>query len=140
MLNQVTRARQQEMQFRTHGGAREGAGRKPTHPGRPRLRHAERPVLAARFPVHVTKRVRRDVTRLRRFELCKVLRSAFVHGCRRDEFRICQFSIQRRHIHLICEAATADARARGLQGWAVRVARGINGAVGRRRPSTARSA
>jgi hypothetical protein len=82
MPNQVTRSRQQEMQFRTHGGARPGAGRKPSHPGRARLRHGRRPALAARFPVHVTKRVRRDVTRLRRFELCKVLREAFVHGCR----------------------------------------------------------
>ena len=38
------------MQFRTHGGARAGAGRKPNVPGRPRLRHAKRPVLVARFP------------------------------------------------------------------------------------------
>src|SRR5215213_9970393 len=117
MLNQVTRARQQEMQFRTHGGAREGAGRKPTHPGRPQLRHGKRPVLAARFPVHVTKRVRRDVTRLRRFELCKVLRAAFVHGCRRGQFRICQFSIQGNHIHLICEAGDTTQLARGLNGY-----------------------
>ena len=119
------------MQFRTHGGARAGAGRKPTHPGRPRLRHGERPSLEARFPVHVTKRVRRDVTRLRRFELCKVLRRAFVHGCLRGEFRICQFSIQGNHIHLICEASDSTQLARGIQGWSVRVARGLNGYLGR---------
>jgi hypothetical protein len=122
MLNQVARARQQEMQFRTHGGAREGAGRKPTHVGRARLRHGTRPALEARFPVHVTKRVRRDVTRLRRFELCKVLRAAFVRGCLRGEFRICQFSIQGNHIHLICEASDNTQLARGIQGWSVRVA------------------
>ena len=114
------------MQFRTHGGAREKAGRKPTVPGRARLRHDKRPALAARFPVHVTKRVRRDVTRLRRFELAKVLRAAFVHGCRRGEFRICQFSIQGNHIHLICEASDTTQLARGIQGWSVRVARGLN--------------
>ena len=117
MPNQVGRARQQEMQFRTHGGARAGAGRKPTHPGRPRLRHSERPALEARFPVHITKRVRRDVARLRRFELCKVLRRAFVHGCLRGAFRICQFSIQGNHIHLICEASDTTQLARGIQGW-----------------------
>jgi putative transposase len=131
MPNQVTRARQQVMRFRTHGGAREGAGRKPMHSGRAGLRHGQRPALEARFPVHVTKRVRRDVTRLRRFELCKVLRGAFVHGCIRGAFRICQFSIQGNHIHLICEASDNVQLARGIQGWSVRVARGLNGHLGR---------
>ena len=119
------------MRFRTHGGVREGAGRKPTHSGRARLRHGKRPALAARFPVHVTKRVRPDVPRLRRFELCKVLRGAFVLGCRRGEFRICQFSIQGNHIHLICEASDTIQLARGIGGWSVRVARGLNGYLGR---------
>ncbi len=77
--------------------------------------------------------------RLRKFELCKVLRRAFVHGCRMAmtvdgtvvEFRICQFSIQGNHIHLICEANNNVALARGIQGWSVRVARGLNGHLGR---------
>jgi hypothetical protein len=42
------------------------------------------------------------------------------------EFRICQFSIQGNHIHLICEAADNKALSRGIQGWSVRVARGLN--------------
>src|SRR5215212_2610651 len=116
---------------RTHGGRRRNAGRKPTQPGRPRLRHAVRPVTKARFPVHVTKRMRADVARLRNFELCPVLRRAFVLGCRRNGFRICQFSIQGNHIHLICEADDTVALARGIQGWSVRVARGLNGKLGR---------
>ncbi len=41
-------------------------------------------------------------------------------------------SIQGNHLHLGCEAGSAGARARGIQGWAVRVARGINGVCGRR--------
>src|SRR5574338_456701 len=131
MPNQVQRVRQQEMTFRTHGGAREGAGRKPTQPGRPCLRHTPRPVTKAGYPVLVTTRVRRDVTRLRRFELCKVLRRAFAHGCRKGQFRICQFSIQGNHIHLICEASDNEQLARGIQGWAVRIARGLNGYLGR---------
>ncbi len=89
-------------------------------------------MLAARFPVHVTKRVRRDVTRLRRFELCKVLRKAFVHGCRRGEFRICQFSIQRDHMHVITEAESNRALSRGVQGWEIRVARRVNARLGRK--------
>ena len=86
--------------------------------------------------MHVTVRVRHEVTRLRRFELCKVLRRAFVYGCRRTvderEFRICQFSIQGNHIHLICEASDNAVLARGMQGWSVRIARGLNGYLGRR--------
>ena len=113
-------------------GKRKGAGRKPNQPGKPRLRHAARPVVTARFPMHVTKRMRRGVTWLRRFELARVLQRAFVHGCRMAgdgdlQFRICQFSIQGNHIHLICEASSNTALARGVQGWSVRVARGLNG-------------
>ena len=47
------------------------------------------------------------------------------------EFRICQFSIQGNHIHLICEATNEIALARGIQGWSVRVARGLNGHLDR---------
>lgn len=121
------RSRQQPLPFRSHGGARRGAGRKPAQPGRSRVAHVARPVTKARYPVHVTTRVRSDVTRLRRFELCKVLQRAFVYGCRKGEFRICQFSIQGNHLHLICEASDAETLARGIQGWSVRIARGLNG-------------
>jgi REP element-mobilizing transposase RayT len=114
-----------------HGGARKGAGRKRTLPGKPRVPHVARPAMKGRFPVHVTKRVRGDVTRLRRFELCAVLRRAFVLGCRMGAFRICQFSIQGNHIHLICEASDREALATGIQGWSVRVARGLNRHLGR---------
>lgn len=116
---------------RGHGGARRGAGRKRTGP-RQRVAHARRPSTAFRFPVHVTTRVQASVGRLRRFELCKVLQRAFVRGCRKDGFRICQFSIQGNHIHLICEAKDAQQLSRGVQGWEVRVARGLNGVMGRK--------
>jgi putative transposase len=125
-------SRQQEIKFPGRGGSRTGAGRKPNDPIRgPCLRHEKRPAMAPRFAAHVTKRVRGDVIRLRRFELCKVLRRAFVYGCRLGEFRICQFSIQGNHIHLICEAKDNRALARGIQGWSVRIARGLNRYTGR---------
>ena len=75
------RSRQRSLEFPTRGGKRAGAGRKPNEPGRPRLRHDRRPATQERFPVHITKRMRADVPRLRKIELCKVLRRAFVHGC-----------------------------------------------------------
>jgi putative transposase len=131
MLNQM-RPTQQAFEFRTHGGARQGAGRKRTRPGKPRVSHRPRPEMQPRFAGHVTMRMRRDVPRLRNFELCAALRRAFVHGCKKDQFRICQFSIQRNHIHLMCEAVDNAALANGIQGWAVRVARAINRKLGRK--------
>jgi len=109
----------------TWGGRRAGAGRKRRAP-RPRVPHRTRPRLAARFPVHVTVRLLDGLPRLRGFALAKVLRRAFVHGCNRNGFRICEFSIQGNHIHLICEASTREALSRGVQGWKIRVTRGLN--------------
>jgi hypothetical protein len=128
----MRRSRQQEL-FR-HGGKRDGAGRKPKVPGRPGVRHGKRPRADPRLPAHITLRMRRDVPKLRRFELCKFLARAFVFGCKKGEFRICQFSIQKNHVHLVCEAGSAEARARGMQGWGVRMARAINGFFGRSGP------
>jgi len=99
-----------------HGGWRPGAGRKRSGPRR-RVAHVKRPSTAFRYPVHVTTRVRSDVARLRNFELCSVLRRAFVRGCQKDAFRICQFSIQGNHIHMICEAKDAASLAAGVQAW-----------------------
>jgi len=82
--------------------------------------------------MHVTVRMRRDVAKLRNYDLVKVLKRAFLGGCDKGAFRICQFSIQTNHIHLICEADDNVALARGIQGWAVRIARGINRKLGRR--------
>jgi putative transposase len=110
----------------THGGKRRGAGRKRVAP-RPRVRHRTRPALASRFPVHVTVRLLAGLPRLRGPGPAKVLKKAFVHGCNTGVFRICQFSVQGNHIHLVCEAKDAEALARGIQGWKVRVARGLNG-------------
>ena len=94
------------------GGRRAGAGRK-RQGSRKRVPHRARPKLASRFPVHVTVRMLGGLPRLRGFDSAKVLRRAFVHGCKHDGFRICQFSVQGNHIHLICEAKNNRALARG---------------------------
>jgi REP element-mobilizing transposase RayT len=109
----------------TWGGRRAGAGRKRLAP-RKRVPHSPRPKLASRFPVHVTVRLLDGLPRLRGFELGKLLRRAFVRSCDKPGFRICQFSIQGNHIHLICEARTSADLARGVQGWKIRVTRSLN--------------
>ena len=82
------------------------------------------------FPVHVTVRVRDGLPGLRGFRPARELRKAFVYGCNRTSehgvFRICEFSVQGNHVHLLCEAQSARALSRGIQGFKVRVARGMN--------------
>jgi len=121
---------QLELRARTHGGRREGAGRPRIR--KSRVAHRTREALASRFPVHVTMRVRRDVPSLRRGRVRRIVMAALVPACRRRGYRICHFSVQRDHIHLVCEARDAERLARGMQGLAVRIAKRINNALGRR--------
>jgi hypothetical protein len=116
--------------FRTWGGARKGAGRKPKGP-RPLVSHAARPVLDARHPVHVTLRVARSVPNLRSQRCMAVLRGAFAasRGCL--GLRLVHFSVQGNHIHLIVEADDTRALSRGLQGLGIRIAKNLNGGLGR---------
>ena len=44
----------------------------------------------------------------------------------RFETRLCEFSIQGNHIHLVVEAAGARALAQAMQGLGIRIARGLN--------------
>jgi putative transposase len=120
---------QLELRPRTWGGKRKGAGR-PKVPGSG-VAHRRRVQFGRRTPVHVTVRVVREVGRLRRMSVAAVLRRALVGGASRDGFGICQFSVQRNHIHLVCEAASTEQLSRGMQGWSIRVARGLNGRLGR---------
>ncbi len=73
----------------------------------------------------------------------RVIRSRFVAGklYPRDAgssvgagaaFRLVHFSVQQNHVHLLCEASDATALARGLQGLAIRVAKGVNRHLSRR--------
>ena len=81
--------------------------------------------------MHVTLRLTPSVGLLRRFKVVDELRNAFFRGCEKNGFRIVQFSIQRHHIHLICEADAAERLARGIQGFAISAARRLNRRVNR---------
>jgi putative transposase len=108
--------------------------RKPRR-GRPRTNHAGVPHVRRRVderhPLHVTLRMKRHVWQLRSRRCFTVLESAFFEGCRRFQSRLCHFSVQHNHIHLLVEAKDAVALARALQGLAIRMARGLNRVMGR---------
>lgn len=123
--------RQIEITFRNWGGKRRGAGRKPTG-RRPLGSRRKRPTLCSRHPVLVTLRVRQNVGNLRTKRLYRVVRGAFAAGCKRDGFRVTQFTVQKNHIHLIAEAHNETALSRGMQGLTIRIARTVNRKMNRR--------
>jgi REP-associated tyrosine transposase len=117
--------KQIQMRLPTHGGKRSGAGRKPAG-AKAGVSHKRRPVLSRHHPVHVTMRVRQEVWNLRSRRCLRAIASGFARGKRRNGFRLVHFSVQGNHLHLLVEAETAERLARGIQGLAIRLARGLN--------------
>ena len=128
MANRRATRGQVELVFRTHGGKRPGAGRKPAGK-RPGARHVARPEHNPRHPVHVTLRVVGSVGVLRRRDTYLALREATIVTAKRESFRIVQMSIQRDHVHLVAEAADKEALSQGVRGFSISAARQINKAI-----------
>ena len=115
------------MKRKGRGGRRTGAGRKRGT----KVQHLERQELDGETPVHVTLRLLPALAGLRRREPYLAVRQALILAAHRDDFRICQFSIQRNHIHLICEAASKDALSSGMIAFKTSCARRLNAVAGR---------
>jgi REP element-mobilizing transposase RayT len=128
MSKQRVKRGQVEMTFRTHGGKRRGAGRKPKHQ-RPGARHAARPEHDPRHPVHVTIRVVGSASGLRRKDLYLAFREATIVTAKREDFRIVHMSIQRDHVHLLVEAERKASLSNGVRGFSISAARQINRAI-----------
>ena len=126
--------KQLELKFRSHGGRREGAGRKPASK-RPPVHHVRRPKVPKGSPAHVTLRVRRDVPSLRSRRFIRDFQSRMTAGCERGEFRVCHFSIQRDHVHFVVEAAGKEALGRGMKSVGTRLARAVNRVFARTGPA-----
>ena len=126
--------RQTGFRFRTWGGKRARAGRKPRG-AQALVPHLPRRILAGARPVHVTMRVVAGLPSLRERVLFGVFESAIARaplGRARDSFRVVHYSVQNDHVHLIVEADGANALRRGAQGLAIRLARSVNAALARR--------
>src|SRR5262249_49223463 len=99
------------------------AGRPKTgNAGVPHLPRKVRP----RCPLHVALRLSRHVRQLRSRRCFGILHTAFLAAANRLGSRICEFSVQRDHIHLVVETQDATTLARSMQGLAIRVAKGLN--------------
>jgi REP element-mobilizing transposase RayT len=116
----------QKLPFRAaHGGRRAGAGRKPNG-DRAGVPHDTRSPLAARFPVHVTVKLREHLPPLRRRDAYAALRAAFAAGGDRNGFRLVHYAVLNDHLHFVAEASGRAALSRGVQGLLVRIARTLN--------------
>ena len=123
--------------FKKRGGKRRGAGR-PAKGKRSSESHKQRPFLHARYPVHITLRVVREVGNLRRRRVYQAIREATLTTALRENFRIVQLSIQRTHVHMLVEADDKHALARGMQGFQVSAAKHLNAAISRDKPGARR--
>ena len=115
----------------TWGGRRAGAGRKRAPGRRPSVPHRARPPHAAAHPVHVTLRTDVAVRCLRSARVFPAVARALAASST-HEFRILQYSVQDDHLHLLVEAENARTLSSGVRGLAIRVARAVNRALGRR--------
>jgi putative transposase len=105
------------------GGKRKGAGRKKV---KGVVLHQRRPTIEKRHPVHVTLKLRKEVGSLRTDHRWRRIQRAFRYGCDRFGMRLVEFAVLHDHIHLVVEADDKRALSRGIQGLAIRIARGIN--------------
>jgi putative transposase len=98
-----------------------------------RASHLARPVFSPRHPLHITYRVKEDIGRLRRRDVYAAIKRALRNCCAKPGFRICHFSVQGNHLHLIVEASDKGTLGRGMQGFGISAAKQINRVLDRRK-------
>ena len=71
-------------------------------------------------------RMARHVYNLRSRRSFSVVARALAKAAERFGMRIVEFAIEGNHLHLVVEAETSAALSRGMQGFSIRVAKGLN--------------
>ena len=113
------------------GGKRPRAGRKPKGL-RAGVTHAKRVEIDPTKPLHITLRVVAAVAALRSTKAYRAIRHALqTSAFNQLGLRICHFSVQRNHLHLICEADDKRSLARGMQSFKISAAKQLNCELGR---------
>ena len=90
------------------------------------MAHERRVRFAARFPLHVTLKMKEDVPSLRRHGPLRIIQQAIREAGHHPYFRVVEFAVIGNHIHLIVEADGAEALAVGMHALEVRLARRLN--------------
>ncbi len=94
--------------------------------------HLRRPRFARLLPAHVTLRMARHVYNLRSRRAFSVVGRAIGKAAERFGMRIVQFAVEGNHMHLVVEAESNDALSRAMQGFSIRVAKGLNAMMRKR--------
>ena len=118
---------------RKDGRVAKKPGPKPRAKGKRHVPHAARPEVDARYPLHVVLKVTEEVAELRTRKAYQAIRRALMRCAARSDYRVVEISIQNSHVHLLAEAESKDALARGMQGFEISAAKQLNRALGRRR-------
>ena len=92
--------------------------------------HRRRERIPANCPVHVTLRVRAKVPSLRSASFVREFRRSLAEACERGDFRVNHYSLQGDHAHMIVEARSTEALARGMNSIGARLARAVNRVFG----------
>ena len=113
------------------GGKREGAGRKRVL-RRKCVLHRTRESFDRTLPALVTFRMDKGVYNLRSQRSFNTLKRAISGGKDRFGTRVIHFSVLGNHIHLIAETPDKESLTRAMKGLEVRIAKKMNGMMGRR--------
>jgi REP element-mobilizing transposase RayT len=129
----MARPAQAAFEFRTWGGAREGAGA-PRRREQRALPHRVRETFTRSTPAHVSLRMAPHVWNLRSERSFRILHDTLAAARERPELRVVEFTILGNHVHLIVEADGPAGLARGVRALSIRLARRLNQMMGRRGP------
>ncbi|MCA9617794.1 MAG: hypothetical protein KC731_02165 [Myxococcales bacterium] len=111
------------------GGRRPGAGRpKSPHSGAP---HKARPDIEGNAVVHVWWTTLPEFPSLRSAKVRRLLHDLIADSADREGCRVVYFGVKRDRLDVVCETDDSIALTRSMQGLGVRVARQLNGALGR---------
>jgi putative transposase len=130
-MRAMANPRQRSFEFPTWGGKRAGSGRKRVR-ARRAVPHRARGEFRPYQPVHVTVRMASHVWNLRSQRSFAIVHGVLADVRARGDFRVAEFSIQGNHVHLIVEASGPGALGRGMRALSIRLARRLNGMMGRR--------
>lgn len=119
-----SRSLQLELDWKTWGGARRGAGRKKTK--RSGVAHRARRKLSGREPIHITSKLVAGLPSMRAGGTGQVVLEKLRTHRERDGFRIVHFSVQTDHLHMIVEADDRSALTRGMRNLSIALAKTLN--------------
>jgi hypothetical protein len=115
------------------GGPGRGQGRKLAPGKRRSVSHRSRAAFRRSQPIHASMKVLDGVVSksdgLRKMDIYQAVRRATLTAARRDGMRVVHVSLQSSHIHLLVEADGRSALSRGMQGFAISLAKWINRAL-----------